>query len=96
MTVETFTVAQAKHQFPAIVADVEATDSVVGITSRGRVVAVVLSAADYRELTEVVPGFGGSASAQIDESAARRALESEVVRRHARILAEHVGKEPLS
>ena len=96
MTVETFTVAQAKRQFSAIVADVEATNSVVGITSRGRVVAVVLSAADYLELTEVVPGFGESASGQIGESAARRALESEVVRRHARILAEHAGKEPSS
>ena len=83
---EIVTVAQAKGRFPAIIAEVTADNSVVGITVRGRLAAVLISASDYEELTAIVRGLGGDPEQQ--ENAARRAGESDVVKRHLQHFVE--------
>ena len=84
--------AQVKWRAEAILAEVAAENSVVGITARGRLAAVVLSAADYDELTELAQTLGADPARRDD--AARRARDSDAVGRHLQHLAELVTSHP--
>ncbi|MBX9719217.1 MAG: type II toxin-antitoxin system Phd/YefM family antitoxin [Microbacteriaceae bacterium] len=90
---ETFAVGDATRRFAAIVTDVHANNSVVGISAEGRLAAVVLSAADYDELIGIIHDLGSSAGSHRREAALLRARDSDVVRRHRQVLAEVVSRE---
>ena len=90
--VEIVPLAQVKWHAEAILAEVAAENSIVAITPRGRLAAVVLSAADYDELTELAQSVGVD-SARRDDGA-RRARESDAVGRHLQHLAELVTSPP--
>lgn len=50
MTETTYSIAEARNQFAAIVRDAEETNQPVQVTRRGQPVAVILSAEEYAKL----------------------------------------------